>query len=67
MKLQVFAASAHRKWNYSLWEHYYIPASFTFAVFANSYTSKDLLILPPSRSFSINFMYFADIPNWQLL
>lgn len=61
MKL-IFSLQAPTGTEIIVYEHDYIPAPFTFAVFANSYTSKNLPILPPSPSFSINCTYFADTP-----
>lgn len=50
-----------------VYDHYYIPASFTFAVFANSSISKTCSFSLPLPSSFINCTFLADTPNQQLL
>lgn len=60
MKLQVFAASAHRKWNYTLWSLLHSCIIHLCCLCQQFYQQN----LPSSI---INCMFLADIPNQQLL
>lgn len=46
MKLQVFAASAHRKWNYSLWSLLH-SCIIHLCCLCQQFYQQNLLILPP--------------------